>query len=112
ANFGALDLARVKTLCAPHIHSDFDQSTQVAAQFRNAHARSRRRSAQCPGITRARQPFDYANLHARHCRTPEESLLGRASARVTKQGAAVSSPPLPALVAMKRAANREQDCIE
>jgi len=31
---------------------------------------------------------------------------------VTKQGAAVSSPPLPALVAMKRAANREQDRID
>jgi hypothetical protein len=31
---------------------------------------------------------------------------------VTKQGAAVSSPPLHTLVAMKRAANREQDRID
>jgi hypothetical protein len=30
---------------------------------------------------------------------------------VTKQGAAVSSPPQPTLAAMKRAANREQDRI-
>ena len=49
-------------------------TAQTASQFRDAHARCRRRPAQSPGTPRPRQSFHDANLHTHHTGAAEEGL--------------------------------------
>ena len=85
ANVRALSLAGVETVCSAHVHSDFHEPTQIAPQLRDAHARSRRGSAQRAGVTRARESFHDTDLHARHRRTSQESVRGCTSAGVIEK---------------------------